>query len=83
MPSNAGDMGSIPGWGRSPGGGNGNHCSILAGIIPRPGESGGLQCVVSQRDTTYVTEDVLLPRTVWQGIGVGILTVIKSNIVPI
>ena len=23
-PANAGDMGSIPGWGRSPGGGNGN-----------------------------------------------------------
>ena len=83
MPSNAGDMGSIPGWGRSPGGGNGNHSSVLAGIIPWPGESAGLQCVVSQRDTTCVTEDVLLPRTVCQGIGVGILTVIKSNIVPI
>ena len=24
--SNAGDPGSIPGWGRSPGGGNGNPC---------------------------------------------------------
>ena len=23
-PANAGDVGSIPGWGRSPGGGNGN-----------------------------------------------------------
>ena len=24
LSANAGDMGSIPGWGRSPGGGNGN-----------------------------------------------------------
>jgi len=24
LPANAGDMGSIPGWGRSPGEGNGN-----------------------------------------------------------
>ena len=24
LPAKAGDMGSIPGWGRSPGGGNGN-----------------------------------------------------------
>ena len=28
------------------------HSSILAGIIPWPEESGGLQYVVSQRDTT-------------------------------
>ena len=26
LPANAGDMGSIPGWGRSPGGGHGNPC---------------------------------------------------------
>ena len=31
---NAGDPGSVPGSGRSPGGGNGNH-SILAWKIPR------------------------------------------------
>ena len=32
--SNAGDPGSIPGLGRSPGGGHGNHSSILAwGIL--------------------------------------------------
>ena len=29
----AGDVGSIPGWGRSPGEGNGNHTSILAWSI--------------------------------------------------
>ena len=31
---NAGDMGSIPGLGRTPGGGRGNHYSILAWRIP-------------------------------------------------
>ena len=34
LPANAGDQGSIPGSGRSPGGGNGNHSSILAWRIP-------------------------------------------------
>ena len=31
---NVGDLGLIPGLGRSPGGGHGNHCSILAWKIP-------------------------------------------------
>ena len=38
-----GDKGSIPGLGRSPGGGNGNHSSILAWEIPWTEEPGGLQ----------------------------------------
>ena len=33
-PTNAGDIGSIPGLGRFPGEGNGNHSSILAWEIP-------------------------------------------------
>ena len=33
-PANAGDIGSIPGPGRSPGGGNGHHSSTLAWRIP-------------------------------------------------
>ena len=37
------DIGSIPGSGRSPGGGNDNRCSILALRIPRTKEPGGLQ----------------------------------------
>ena len=41
LPANAGDMGSIPGWGRSPGGGN-SHCSILAWRIPWTEEPGGV-----------------------------------------
>ena len=45
-PASAGDvrdMGSIPGLGRSPGGGNGTHSSILAGRIPWTEEPVGLQ----------------------------------------
>ena len=39
---NAGDPGSIPGLGRSPGEGNGNDSSILAWKTPWTGEPGGL-----------------------------------------
>ena len=46
---NAGDMGSIPGSGRSPGGGNGNQSSILAWKIPVTEEPGGLQSMWLQR----------------------------------
>ena len=42
-PANAGDAGSIPGSGRSPGEGNGNLCSILAWGISWTEEPGGLQ----------------------------------------
>ena len=38
---NAGDLGSIPGSGRSPGGGHGNHSGILAWRIPWTEEPGG------------------------------------------
>ena len=51
-PANAGDLrdtGSIPGLGRSPGGGHGNHSSILAWRIPWREEPGGLQSTGSQR----------------------------------
>jgi len=46
---NAGDLGSIPGSGRSPGGGHGTHSSILAWRIPWTEEPGGLQSRASQR----------------------------------
>ena len=36
-------MGLIPGWGRSPGEGSGNHFSILAGKTPWTEEPGWLQ----------------------------------------
>ena len=55
-PANAGDVrdtGSIPGSGRSPGGGNGNHSSNLAWRIPWAEEPGGLQSMGRKElDTT-------------------------------
>ena len=52
---NAGDLGSIPGSGRSPGEGNGNpgngNSSILAWRIPWTEEPGGLQSRGSQSRT--------------------------------
>ena len=52
LPLNAGDVrdiGSIPGSGRSPGGGHGNPSSILAWRIPWAEEPGGLQSMKLQR----------------------------------
>ena len=51
-PANAGDTGDvdwISGSGRSPGGGNGNHSSILTWIFSWTEEPGGLQSTGSQR----------------------------------
>ena len=51
-PANAGDvrdMGSIPGSGRSPGGGHATHSRFLAGKIPWTEEPGRLQFMGSQR----------------------------------
>ena len=48
----AGDFGSIPGLGRSPGEERATHSSILAGIIPGTEESGRLQSMGSQESDT-------------------------------
>ena len=45
------DVGSVPGLGRCPGGGNGNHPSIRAWRIPRAEEPGGLQRMGLQSQT--------------------------------
>ena len=48
VPANAGDVrdsDSVPGLGRSPGGGHGNHSSALAWRIPWTEEPGGLQSI--------------------------------------
>ena len=45
----AGDMGSIPGLGRSPGGRNGNPLRILAWKIPWGEEPGRLKSMGPQR----------------------------------
>ena len=52
LPANAGDIrevGSIPGSGKSPGGGHGNPLNILAWRIPWTEEPGGLRSTGSQR----------------------------------
>ena len=59
-PANAGDtgdMGSIPGSGRSPGGGNGNPLQYSCLENPRTEEPGGLQSMGSKKsDTNEVIE---------------------------
>ena len=46
---NAGDLGSIPASGRSPGGGHGTHSVILAWRIPWTEKPGGLWSIGLQR----------------------------------
>ena len=46
---NAGDPGSIPEWGRSPGEGNDTPCSILPWKIPWTEEPGGVWSLGLQR----------------------------------
>ena len=49
--ANAGDVGSIPGLGRSPGEGPASHSSILAWRIPWTEEPSGLQSMGWQSQT--------------------------------
>ena len=60
LPSHAGDvrdMGSIPGLGRSPGGGHSSPSSVLVWRIPWTEEPGRLQSMVhKESDTTEVTQ---------------------------
>ena len=56
LPANSGDSGSMPGSGRSPGVGSGNHSSILAWKIPWTEESGGLQSMGSQKSRTWLSD---------------------------
>ena len=50
LAGNAGNMGSIPGWGILPGGGHvATHSSVLAWRIPWTEEPGGLQNMGLQR----------------------------------
>ena len=53
-PVNAGDVGSIPGFGRSPGGGNGNplQCSCLENPMDRGAWQATVQGVTKESDTT-------------------------------
>ena len=69
LPTNAGDAGSIPGWGRSPGEGNGNLLQYFCWEIPSTEEPGRLQFLPSQRagqdlmtKSTTVAEPGFEPR---------------------
>ena len=72
---NTGDASSVPGLGRSPGGGNGVCSSILTWKIPWPEEPGRLQSMGLQRvGHDWVTEhehrdlilgNVLTKETIW------------------
>ena len=56
-PGNAGgsrDMGSIPGWGRSLGGGNGNP--LQSSCLENPMDRGAWQATVHGAPEPYVTE---------------------------
>ena len=52
LPANAGDTDSIPGSGRSPGGGNGKSLSIFSRKSPWTEEPGRLQSTESQNSQT-------------------------------
>ena len=52
---NAGDLGSIPGLGRSPGGGHGNPLQCSCGESPWTEEPDGLQSMGSQRVTKQLS----------------------------
>ena len=56
-----GDVGSIPGLERSPGGGSGTHSSVLAWRISWTEEPGGLQSMGRKKSDT--TEATLYTRT--------------------
>ena len=49
LPANAGDAGSIPGLGRSPGGGNGNPLQYACQENPQTEEPGSLWSIALQR----------------------------------
>ena len=53
-PANAGDVGSIPGWGRSPGGGNGNllQYSYLGNLMHREAWWATVHGVTKKSDRT-------------------------------
>ena len=51
LPFNAGDLGSVPGWGRPPGGGHGNPLVFLSG------ESHGQRSLVGYRPWGHTESD--------------------------
>ena len=85
-PASAGDIrdvGSIPGLGRSPGGGNGSPLQwVLAWKIPRSEEPGGLQSMGSQRvghDWAHTLIGYLTPCAALNALYLSHLLVLKAN----
>ena len=67
LPASVGDPGSIPGLGRSPGGGNGNPLQyFLPGESLWTEEPGGLQSVGSQKESNMTER---LTHTPVKGLG--------------
>ena len=66
---NAGDLGSIPGLGRSPGEGMAIHLSIVAWRIPWTEESGGLQSMGLQSQTRL--SDLKKKKRPWTSVYLG------------
>ena len=62
--SPTGDTGSVPGLGRSPGGGHATRSSALAWRIPWPEEPGGLQPLGSQRAGHEATWNAYMLKSV-------------------
>ena len=79
----AGDPDFIPGSGRSPGEGNGNHSSILVWEIPWTEEPGGPQSMGSQRAGHDWATEYVHKWTQWmaqENKEVGVLTVGQSRV---
>ena len=78
LPVNAGDIrdaDSIPGSGRSPGGGNGNPLQYSCLKMPWTEEPGGLQSMGLPRvDSTKHTH----LSSLWQCVWLGVVAVVKS-----
>ena len=55
-PANAGDVGLIPGWGRSPGGGHGNPLQYFS--LGNPMDRGGWQATVHAVTESDMTEQL-------------------------
>ena len=68
---NAGDLGSIPGLGRSPGEGMATHFSIVAWRIPWTEEPGGLQCMGLQSQTRLSTFQKKKKKRPWTSVYLG------------
>ena len=56
LPASAGDLGSVPELGRSPGEEMAIHSSILAREIPWTEEPGGLQPMGLQKSQTHLSD---------------------------